>query len=163
MCFFRISTTQKKRITKSTMRLPRNRAATYRELQVLLSTVNYTFAYVLPGHKLLFMLLTIRAVYMMVKFPGLPRLLGILLVAALGTYLGLIFTFLARFYEYSRETLFSWRSPQAGQDQWSLKCRRSFRPMKVEIGGFYYVDFGIVLTMFSIIIDYSVNLLLTYV
>ncbi|CAG7833473.1 unnamed protein product, partial [Allacma fusca] len=69
-----------------------------------------------------------------------------------------VFTILGRFNEYSKEALLS-RKRHSG-NAWFRKNLLSLLPLKIYIGELYFADRGLVLTLFSIILENSVNLLM---
>ena len=131
----------------------------YRTTQILHKKANYVYAIILPGHKILFLLACIRSIYGAMKIQSGVRVLLAIVASLILVYLRVTFKILSQFFDLSRECLHAWkRSTQDGCFKRSLK---SCQPLKMQIGSFYYVDRGMVLTLFSIIVDSTVSLLLS--
>ena len=74
-------------------------------------------------------------------------------------YLRGTFKTLGRVYDTSMEAMTSWRDH--GEDRWFRRFQRSCRSLRVDMAGLYYVDTNMITTMFSIIVDSAVSLLLS--
>ena len=67
---------------------------------------------------------------------------------------------LARIHEVSGDVLLSWK--QHNTPKWFRKFERSCRPLHVLVGRYYFADRELVLTIFSIVTNYTANLIMTF-
>ena len=77
------------------------------------------------------------------------------------TFLATIWTGLGAVYETSAEILFTWRHP----DGVALHARKfivSMRPIRFQIGDYFYVDGTMTLTLLGIIAEYTFSVLLAF-
>ena len=131
----------------------------YKTAQILHTKANYVYQISLPGHKILFVLLCVRSIYgAMTIQSGVRVLLAIVGSLAL-VYLRVTFKILAKFFDLSDGGLQAWK--RSSQDGWFKRSLQSCQPLKMQIGSFYYVDRGMVPTLFSIIVQSTVSLLLS--
>ena len=90
------------------------------------------------------------------------------ILAILGMFL--LINFFRRFADVhctSEEAISSWRELESSNPnqmwvKWFKKFRASCRPIRINIGEFFYVDKTLVLTIIYIIINNSATLILTY-
>ncbi|CAG7817817.1 unnamed protein product, partial [Allacma fusca] len=98
--------------------------------------------------------------YLAVRLSG-ARSAHQLIVAAFATsFLINIWENMGQTYEISSEVLQSW-TVMKGSTLWFKKYLRSVKPIRVIIGTFFYADRQIKLTIFSIILNQTLSLLLS--
>ena len=135
-------------------------ASVYRRQQILQALANDVFVLSVPGHQVLFVLLCFRATAGALMMTGAVKVR--MLIGAISNWIYLCGTFrtLAKVYDTSTGAVGSWKDQ--GQEKWFRKFQRSCgRSLRVEMGGLYHVDTHMIATMFSIIIDGTVSLLLS--
>ena len=74
-------------------------------------------------------------------------------------FLNAVFKAVACTYESSGEALETWKSQ--GHNKLFRRMHRSCTPLKVKIAGMYHVDQSMMVSMWSFIMDGTVNLVLT--
>ena len=135
------------------------RIYSYRQLQVLQGIANEAISKVIQGQKLLCLTLVIRCLYgtIMVRDPQRWRLVTDV-IGHLG-FLHSVFKAVAYTYGSSEEALETWKSQR--QNGLFRRLHRSCTPLKMRIGGMYHVDQSMMLSMWSFILNGTVNLVLT--
>ncbi|CAG7730401.1 unnamed protein product [Allacma fusca] len=74
-----------------------------------------------------------------------------------------LFKMLGQVHDLSKEILWSWKgAPAQNHTIASTKCIAAFRPLHVSVGSFYFADKSLFLTILSIILTSSANLILTF-
>ncbi|CAG7659417.1 unnamed protein product [Allacma fusca] len=71
----------------------------------------------------------------------------------------MLFKNLGQLFEESRETFLSWKKITQPEFR---KFHRSCRPLRVSVGSFYFADKSLMLTLLTIIVTHSANLILTF-
>lgn len=132
---------------------------TYRTLTLLQSRTNGRFRYALTSTKVLFLLVSIRCIYGVVKMTGLLQIFN--LSCAVGDLFFLTFTFraLGQVFAESQGVLVTQKSFTGG-DKWLRRFLRSCRPLRFEIAHLYFVDPPMTLTMGSFVLENVANLLM---
>ena len=135
------------------------RIKAYRQLQVLQGIASDAISKVIQGQKLLCLTLVIRCLYgtIMVRDPQRWRLVTDV-IGHLG-FLHSVFKAVAYTYERSEEALENWKSQR--HNGLFRRMHRSCTPLKMRIGGMYHVDQSMMLSMWSFILNGTVNLVLT--
>ncbi|CAG7817439.1 unnamed protein product [Allacma fusca] len=131
----------------------------YRTFQVEQMFFNYCLQNLFfPGHKVLMGGLAVLSTYGAIKVHS-PRaiLMGFAAFTSL-LYLSILFRRLGRFFEVSSEVLHSWQ----GQTHYMRAFLRSCKPLSVNIGNYYIAKKTTVLCMWGIIINMTINLLLSF-
>ena len=136
---------------------PATWAERYKCMQLLQIRANEIFKYPLVSIKVMFLLAAIRCVYGMVKMEGLFRIFNFNAATTLLIFLAVAFKALGAVYKKSVEELFQHR--RVLNNKWFRRFGRSCRPLKLEIGGLYFVDSPMSLTMGSFVIQNVANLL----
>ena len=136
-----------------------NSIAAYRHLHVLHAIFKETFERAYQGQKLLCTLLVIRSFYGALITSGPHRIrMCTDIIAHLG-YLNGLFKAIANANANSKRTIESWKIH--ANDKLRRKGCNASRPLKVDVAGLYTVDHAMMLTLWSSILDGTVNLLLT--
>ena len=138
---------------------PNRLSKSYRCLQVLQSRANETFKYPLAAIQVLFLSLTIRSIYGMVKMEGELRILHLNNTYGNVLFLVVLFKVLGKVYERSGATLLKQKSLM-GRVKWFRRHHRSCWPLQFEVAGLYYVDPGMSLTMGSFVVQNVANMLI---
>ena len=131
----------------------------YRQLQVLQGIAHDAIARAMIGQKLLCLTLVIRCLYGAIMIRGPHRWQLVTDVVSHLGYLSAVFSAVARTYESSEEALTTWKSQR--HNPLFRRIHRSCTPLKLRVGGMYHVDQGMMLSMFSFVLDGTVNLVLT--
>ena len=134
-------------------------AKRYRCLQILQLRANDTIRYPLAALQILFMSITIRAIYGMVKFEGELRFVHLNNTYGNVIFLIVLFKALGQVYENSTNLLLKEKGI-LGRAKWFRKFHRSCWPLKFEMAGLYFVDPGMSLTMGSFVVQNVVNMIL---
>ena len=135
-------------------------ASVYRRQQVLQAMANDVFVLSVPGQQVLFVLLCFRVTAGAFMMTGAVKVRMLIGAACNWIYLRGTFGTLGRVYDTSTEAVNSWKDQ--GRMKWFRKFQRSCRrSLRVEMAGFYFVDTNMIITMFSIIVDGTISLLLT--
>ena len=100
----------------------------------------------------------IRSIYGALKGEGLVRVLQGVVGFCAWLYLQLAFRALGSIHETSDQALRMGR--RMNGNSWFRRFLRSCKPLKVTVGGLYYVDRGMPLTLAAIILESTVNLLI---
>ena len=136
---------------------PMQWAQQYRCMQLLQKSANETLKYPLAALKMLFLLATIRCLYVIVRTTGYMRLLHGNSTLCYIVFLVVVFRILGQVFDLSEKVL-AQQKREVGH-RWFRQFHRSCRPLKFEIAGLYYVDPPMSLTMGSFVIQNVVNLL----
>ena len=121
----------------------------YRCLQLMQARANERFKHMLASLKVLFLSVLIRSMYGVVKIDGALRLFN-LNVAILGDgFLGVLLKTYGKVFEESERALLD-RKVAIG-DRRFRRFHQSCRPLTFEIGGLYFVDRGLSLTVGSFV------------
>ena len=112
----------------------------------------------IAAHKIPFALVIIRGIYGALKGEGLVRILQGVVGGSAWLYLHLAFRALGSIHDTSDEALRV--SRRMNGNSWFRRFLRSCKPLKVSVGGLYYVDKGMPLTLAGIILESTVNLLI---
>ena len=137
---------------------PMQFAETYRCLQLLQKRANDVLKLPLATIKVLFLLGTIRCTYGVVKTSGLVRMFNLNAAIGFDVFLAVTFKALGEVYEKSKDVLI--RERKMLNDKWFRRFHRSFWPLKFEVGGLYFVDPLMSLTMGSFVVLNVTNLLI---
>lgn len=124
-----------------------------RELQVLLEYFNsifssYTVTIQVAGMFLIVVNSTLALAYSSIR--------GLVLGSAFFVIVLLQYKNYGTVYEESCTTLETWRTVRS--DPWFRRYCKSCRPLRVNMGRYYFADRTLVLTMLSIILDNTANL-----
>ena len=141
-----------------TMLGPLQWARRYRCIQLLHNRANETLMYPLATLKCLCLLASIRCLYGVVRMNGYMRLLnGTRAVCYVG-FLIVFFRSLGQVFDLSEQVLAQRRRSRG--DKWLKRFHRSCWPLKFEIGGLYFADPPMSLTMGSFVVQNVVNMLM---
>ena len=89
---------------------------------------------------------------------GSPR--SLVLASALFVIIIYVYKTYGSLYEESRVTWESWK--RGGRTSpWFRRYCRAHRPARILMGSFFYADKGLALTIFSIVLDNTANMILT--
>ena len=130
----------------------------YRTLQLLQSRFNDAYSAPLAITKALSLLTILRTIHGTITKEGVFQIHQ--LFCSL-THLGnvsVMFKAMSQVNEESRLVLTAFKSKR--NDAWFRRFQRSCRDLRVEIGGMYYADRGMNLTMYTFIVEQSVNILI---
>ena len=134
-------------------------ALAYRKLQVVQIMATDAVSIVLQVQQFLCIILIMRSLYGALVVDGPERGRMIVGIIAHFGFLRGVFKAVAEVYGNSDQVLASWSIH--GRDKWFKRFRMSCRALKIDIAGLYYVDHSLMLTMCAIILDGTVNLLVT--
>ena len=134
-------------------------AMTYRQLQVAQSVAKDAISIALQGQQCLCVVLIMRSLYGALVVDGPERGRMIVGIIAHFGFLRGVFKAVAEVSENSDAILSSWSIH--GHDKWFRRFRRSCRALRFGMSGLYYVDHSMMLSMWAIILDGTVNLLVT--
>ena len=84
---------------------------------------------------------------------------ALLVAASIGTMMAYLYTKMGKVFEESQGILHAWL-PWCN-DPWLKKRCEAYRALRVNVGSFYYADRGLILTMLSIALQNTSNLVLT--
>ena len=130
---------------------------------VLLTTLQNNFATVYGlaplGVELSTIFLIVTNTFLAVVFSDVPSLVRAL---ALSFLLKVFLTRLAEVHSTSESAIQTWRQQQKVSSSWFRKFSRSCQPLRVNVGSFCYVDRKLMLTIMSLIVGQTTNLILTY-
>ena len=135
------------------------RIKAYRQLQVLHGIASDGISKAMQGQKLLCLTLVIRCLYgtVMIRDPQRVHLISDV-ISHLGFLHG-VFKAVANTYGNSKGALKTWNAH--GHNVLFRKLHRSCSPLKMSVGRMYYVDHSMMLSMWSFILNGTVNLVLT--
>ena len=131
---------------------------TYRCLQFLEQQLNAVFKYPLAAFKSIHILAVIRCMCTVAKTNGYIRAFSLKNAIAIVVFLTVTFKALGQVYEESQEVLRQKRSLLG--DKWFRRFHRSCRPLKIQVGGMYFAELGMCLTMRSFVIENVANILI---
>ncbi len=133
---------------------------TYRELQVLHNVCNSYFqSLFFPAHKFILVNISVIGIYGSIKVPG-PRSIIMTVGATMSLmYLSLLFRRMGKLYEKSVEVLHSWKGERG---KYIKKFVLGSKPIRVKIGFYYYVRKTTVIIIWSTVLNFSTNMLLSF-
>ena len=130
----------------------------YRTLQLLQSRFNDTYSWPLAITKALSLLTILRTIHGTITKEGVFQIHQLFCsITHLGN-VSVMFKAMSQVNEESRATLSAFKSKRG--DAWFRRFQRSCPDLRVEIGGMYYADRGMNLTMYTFIVEQSVNILI---
>ena len=153
-CIFRDMARQGRRDPRNARRFSR----LYRALQILHVQHGNAFGPPLAAHKVPFALMIIRSLYGALTGEGVIRLLQAAVGLCAWIYLQLAFRLLGNVCENSEGSLKEFA--RMGGNPWFTRFLKSCKPLKVSMGGLYYVDRGMPLTLAAIIVESTVDLVI---
>lgn len=131
----------------------------YRRLQVLHVTATRAISITLRGQQFLCLVLIVRSLYGVLVVDGPDR--GRMVVGTIAHfgYLRGVFKAVAEVYDRSGAFLSSWKIHKG--NSWFRRFHPSCRPMQVKMGSLFHVDHSMMLTMWDIIVNSTVSLLIS--
>ena len=136
----------------------------YKKLQMIAHNFHKVYCtFLVPGVKAILTGLTIFCCYGVVRMHGLI----IIFIACVGMACSIILVVsmlsFAKYYNDSSEILFLMKSPKFynSLDSYQKKGQLSLSPIKIQMGFAYFMDTPCVITLMQIVLDNTINLLIT--
>ena len=136
-----------------------NIAWRYRTLQVLQSKFNDVYRFPLAITQTLSLLIILRTIHGTITKEGVFQIHQ--LISSMTHLLNVSYMFkaMSQVNEGSRSVISAFKARRT--DAWFRAFQRSCLDLRVQIGGLYYADRGMNLTMYSFIVEQSVNILIS--
>ncbi|CAG7723805.1 unnamed protein product [Allacma fusca] len=148
-------------LSLDSLRTPHHFFKVYRNFQVLMKhDLPFYGAFVLPSCQFLFIICAICSTHGAIRMTGIFSLMLFSISIMCLTFLGGFFSLLGSYNEFSTGTMFLWKSHVSRRGSHRQRLR-SLSPIRVNVGEFYYADKGMVLTMYAVIFENTVNLLVS--